>query len=121
MAKKLKPVTGILIDPTEGTLAAVKWDQDLDSIYKLLRCEMVEVHTILTMGDPVVIWCDEEFWQEKVKGESHAAVVLPHCGPIAGRILITGEYDGNGGVVDCPLAVADVKDMVKFVTTRGPT
>lgn len=117
----MKTITAVLIDPVAKTLATVQWDQELDSIYKLLGCEFVEAHNILTLGDPVTVWCDEEFWMRKTPdGERYPATVLVGTQPIAGRILLTGESDGKDGALDCPIAVQDLKDLVKFGTMAHP-
>lgn len=118
----MKTITAILIDPVAKSLSTVKWDQELDSLYAFLRCKTVEAPTVLTLGDPVTVWMDEDYWQVAPRDYSanHAATMLPGCVPFAGRLLITGESDGDGGVLDCRIKVDELRDLIKFGLTTRP-
>jgi hypothetical protein len=116
-----KPISVILIDPAAKSLATVQWDQELDSLYAFLNCKFVEAHNILSLGDPVTVFCDEEYWMMRPpQKQTYPATLFPSCVPMAGRLLVTGESDGDGGVLSCPIEVADLKDMIRFCQTTHP-
>lgn len=118
----MKSIRTILIDPTIKSLATVTWNQKLDSLYALLRCQAVEAHDILSLGVPVTVWCDEEYWmRQSPQSDTYPATLFPMCAPIGGRILITGEADSEeGNILDCPIEVADLRDMIRFADVRHP-
>lgn len=110
-----KPVRAILIAPETHVIRVVEWDQELESIYNYLCCSYVETHTLLTMGKPLTLWCDEEFNQKAT--EINRSEFTRFKGvPVwfGGRLLLTGEPDAEGDATDCDLDPQEVFASLEF-------
>jgi hypothetical protein len=104
-------IKAILIDPETRTIREVLVDEKdfLDSCYKLIGCNLIEVAVDL---DDDTIYVDEEGLCKQVKGLFE--VVGAHQ-PFAGRGLVVGYNASADKHVDTTLSVQDVVDIVRWV------
>lgn len=114
--KKTNTMTkGILIDVNNKTITEVTVEKSsdgsqLDSMYKLLGCEMVEV---VSLGEND-IYVDEEGLL-KVTPSSKFFMYEGYPQPLAGNGIILGFDDNTGDNTDTTLTVEEVKQKVKFL------
>lgn len=106
----------ILIDVNKKTVTEVTVEKDssgsqLDSMYKHIGCEMVEV---VSLGEND-IYVDEEGLL-KLTPSTNFFKWKDYPQPLAGNGLIMGFDDNTGENVDTTLTVEEVKNNIKFMT-----
>lgn len=106
----------ILIDVNNKTVTEVTVEKDsrgyhLDSMYKHIGCEMVQV---VNVGEND-IYVDEEGLL-KLTPSTNFFMWKGYHEPLAGNGLIMGYDDNTGENVDTTLTVEEVKNNIKFMT-----
>jgi len=109
---------GILIDVKNKTITEVTVEKSsdgtqLDSMYKHLGCEMVEV---VSLGEND-IYVDEEGLL-KLTPSTNFFMCEGYPQPLPGNGLILGYDESTGNNIDTTLTVEEVKRKVKFLTHR---
>lgn len=104
-------IKAILIDPEVQLIREVVVDEKdfLESCYKLIGCNLIEVAMDLD-GD--TIYVDEEGLLKQVKGYF---TVVGARQPFAGKGLVVGYDRANDKNISTSLSVQDVRDFVKFI------
>jgi len=100
----------ILIDSKNKTVTEVKISGDLQSIYKIMGVDMIEVATYLSDED--CIYCDEE---GMMKSLGHFFEVKGAHQPFAGNGLVVGTSD-DGDTASTKMSVEDVRPFVSFTS-----
>lgn len=109
---------GILIDVNNKTITEVTVEKNsngthLDSLYKLIGCEMVQV---VSVGEND-IYVDEEGLL-KLTPSTNFFKWKDYPQPLTGNGLILGYDDSTGQNIDVTMTVEEVKQKVKFLTHR---
>jgi hypothetical protein len=111
MAKHIRNIKGILIDPVNRSISEVQVDNGnfLESIYGLLGCNMVEAVSMGTTPESS-LWVDEEGLFKR----GNPAFAMPGVGP--GMFVGKGIILGDAGSESCAtsITVRMVKSMVKW-------
>lgn len=109
------PIRALLIAPETRVIRVVEWDQEFESLTNYLCCSKVESHTLLTMGKPVTLWCDEE-WPLKAQPINRSEHTRFKGVPtwFGGRLLLTGEADAKGDATDFDLDPEEVATLLEF-------
>lgn len=125
----IKPnfINGILIDPFQKKVTAVKVDTAyaLKSMYGLIGCSMVEVVGLIRPDDIFSDEVAEDIWVDEeglLKGDQRFFKIsdLPfgHHGVIAGRGLIL-QSDKEGGTISTSLSVEEVTPRISWDFTHN--
>lgn len=106
---KTPKINGILVNPFAddmiGFYKKVAIADDIDSFYKSLHCDLIDIIHRQINGHDVCIVCDDE---GLLKPENKIALIInhpPYPDPeiIVGRIFITGIEDDEGNLTSLPL------------------
>jgi hypothetical protein len=79
--KRIKKITGILIDPYKNTIEKCELEQPtnprerLQKLYDMLECELVEMPTRFIRGKKFTIVCDEEFLYRQNNSKVYPSVI----------------------------------------------
>ena len=102
----------ILIDAENKTVTEVEYDGNIDTIYKMLKCDHFEgVH--LDNGD--CIYVDGEGLWGDCKNWFHLPTI-PHRmpNPVTGNGLIVGTNFKTGNSISCTSLIENIKQDIKF-------
>jgi hypothetical protein len=99
----------VLIDAVEKTVTEVEYDGELETAYRLLRCDLVEA---VDAGPEIDMYVDEE---GLLKDDS-PFFVLSNGSVFAGSGLITGKPDKNGDSTATDIPTEWIERHVKFTT-----
>lgn len=102
----------ILIDAFEKTVTEVDYDGNLETAYRLLRCDLVDV---VRVGGGNVMFVDDE---GLLKSESDDAefFMIDNGWVFAGSGLITGDADEDGNTTSATVSAGLVRPRVAFAT-----
>lgn len=100
---------GVLIDVAKMDVREVEFD-GLDTMYKLIDCDMVECVSISRNED---LWLDEEGLM-KNDGKGHFYYKGHLSQAFKGNGLVTGGVDANGNTKACKLSVEEIRNKVIF-------
>ena len=108
---------GILINVFNETVQQVEIDNDntLQSWYKHLNCQMVQVCHYFNDKDSIM--CDEEGLYNVTDDSKFFTVVGGHQ-PFIGNGLVVGVNPNNGESVDPHITVEEVRTKIKFHTLK---
>jgi len=101
----------ILIDVARRTITEVEYDGQLETIYKLVGCEMVEAPTVEKNGDSVFV--DEE---GLFKPQPYWFLYDGYPQPLAGNGLLLGLNRRNGESISPKTPLETVKSKVRFMS-----
>ena len=111
MSAQDKIVVGF-IDPQKKTISKISIENDLQKIYKLLNCEIIEAVPLHNVGQTErYVICDEN--GRLHEGKKYFTQI--HDGPsivFCGKLLLVGENKGD--FTDCPYSIDDMKEIVEF-------
>ena len=113
MKKNLK---AYLIDAKNQIARSVETEDELDALYSLLDCDMIEIHAITIAGNPKVfdVVMDEE---GTFKADPKISAINEEGQPMfVGSLLITGTADKEGNLTD--LTEDDI-DFIKSHVTES--
>lgn len=102
----------ILIDAVERDVREVDYDGSLDSVYQMLRCELIDAVRV-SENDSMLV--DDEGLLTSDDGDS-PFILLRNGSVIAGSALVVGSPDENGDTTSCQYSVEDVAPFVIFAT-----
>ena len=89
----------ILIDPIEKSFTEVDYNGDWKTIYKHLDCDLFD--------DEGLMKSDQQFFH--IRGMSQ---------PFAGRGLVFGPTDDEGGTTPATISIEELELQVKFMTPK---
>jgi hypothetical protein len=102
---------GVLVDPYAETVTDVEYDGDINSMYKILRVNIVEV---APMADGEDMWVDEEGLLTVTADTKFIVSSLYHQ-PLAGRGLILST-DDDGETTASKHDAEYYRGMFQFLT-----
>ncbi len=105
----------ILIDAVERTVNEVEYDGLLESAYKMLRCELVDIVSLPGTESDLIV--DDEGLLTS-DGDDSPFFVLPNGWVFAGSGLVVGGCDDNGEVTSTTIDDSDVRNVVRFATRK---
>lgn len=90
-----KLVTGILLDVTTGKISTVTIKDDLQQLYAILHCDLIDIVTRTVGGQPFTFVCDDEglFHDKPIV----SATNMSHGPMLVGNLFICNE-DGKGNL-----------------------
>lgn len=102
----------ILIDAVEKTVTEVEYDGELDTAYRLLRCELIDA---VNVGGGNVLLVDDEGLLTSDDDDS-PFFLLDNGWVFAGSGLIVGDADENGNTTATTVPLSFAAPRVKFAT-----
>lgn len=102
----------ILIDAVEKTVSEVNFDGQLETAYRLLRCDLVDV--VHVGGGDVMLVDDEGLLT--ADADDSPFILLRNGWAFAGSALIVGDADEEGETTPCNASADDVRSGVVFAT-----
>jgi hypothetical protein len=101
-----------LIDPAERSVREVETTGELDSLYELLGCDLVDAVRL----DDCDVWIDDEgLFKPEPRFFSFTD---PNVPPLAGRGLVLG-VDDEGNCTEPKPSLDEIAKRVMFVTQLG--
>lgn len=109
----------VLVDPDNRVLRAVNWDWSIPDLRRILQCDHVEVHTLLTLGEPATLWCNEEASTHRPAKGPLTMVRFSGVEPLfLGRLLLTGCAYPNGDPAPFTMPPDELADLLQFVVVQ---
>jgi hypothetical protein len=105
----------ILVDAVEKTVREVEYDGDLETAYRLLRCDLVDV---VHLDDGDVMFVDDEGLLTSDDDDSPFFVLRSNGWTFAGSGLIVGDADDEGETTPCTVGADAVRSGVVFATRK---
>jgi hypothetical protein len=100
-----------LIDPAERSVREVETTGELDSLYELLGCKLVDAVRL----DDCDVWVDDEGLADETRFFSFTD---PNVPPLAGRGLVLG-VDDEGRCTEPKPSLEEIAKRVQFLTQLG--
>jgi hypothetical protein len=109
----------ILIDVINEEVKEVNYDDNIDTIYKHLKCSLFDV---VHIGDKDTLYVDDEGLLN-INEDSKFFVLFNSdlMQPIAGNGLILGSNFENGESIDTSFSVEYIRSIVKFFKYKNNT
>lgn len=104
----------ILIDAVEKTVSEVEYDGELETVYRLLRCDLVDV---VHVSEGNVMFVDDEGLLTAESDDSPFLLFL-NGWTFAGSGLIVGDSDDEGDTTPCTVDADEVLAGVVFATRK---
>ena len=101
----------ILIDPVEKSFTEVDYNGDWKTISKHLDCDLFDV-VFTDFGD---IYLDDE---GLMKSDQQFFHIRGMSQPFAGRGLVFGPTDDEGGTTPATISIEELELQVKFMTPK---
>lgn len=105
----------VLIDAVAKTVTEVEYDGELETVYALLRCELIDA---VNSGGGSVTLVDDEGLLNAESDDSPFIVFTRDGSVIAGSALVVGDADEDGDTTECPYDAETIAENVAFATRR---
>jgi hypothetical protein len=89
-------ITGLLIDVNTGKASAKTIDRNLESYYKILDCDMIDIVSRNIGARRFNIICDDEALLKSPCNPSAYDMYYEYC--LFGNLFVTGEADEEGNL-----------------------
>lgn len=99
-----------LIDPLAKSIAAVEYNDTLEHMYQIIRCDLVDR---VRLDADHLIWIDDGGMLVDDPGASGFFGIRGYPNPLCGRGLVIGD-DGAGGNADVKITLLELRYMIGF-------
>ena len=99
----------ILINPEDMTITEIKIETKLSSYHEMIGCELIE---FVRMSPTVELIIDEE---GRCREDNKYFMFASYPVPLAGKALIIGGEDEEGGNGECTLTLEEAVRSIRWV------
>lgn len=116
----MKEITGYFVNPAENIAEPRTINDDLNALYRLLDCDLIDIPTVSINGKPFSVVCNDEglleddYWVSAVDMHGH--------GRLVGSLFVVSADNDNGNLVgldDADIALLS-RRTIHTATNRHP-